>query len=386
MSVSRRTFLTSLGAGGAGVIALPLISARGREALYAFQSSTGRRADRAASKAPGIVRIDSNENPNGPGARVFEAMKGAFGEANRYPFQYEEDLRDAIAKSHGIRAENVLLSAGSGELLRVTVQALTSRERAVVVASPTFETSANYAKFLGNAVRSVPVDKQLRLDLGAMADASKGAGLVYFCNPNNPTATVHGKAAVADFIAAVNKSSPATTILVDEAYHEYVDDPSYATAIPLAMQNPTVIVTRTMSKVFGMAGMRCGYAIGRPEALAKLSPWILDSGVNQLALAGAALAITDKAHIAEEQKKNREAKAFTSKFFEGIGYQVGASDANFLMLDIKKDVAQFKAKALARGVAVGRQFPPLNTHLRISIGTMAEMQKATEALKPLLVG
>jgi histidinol-phosphate aminotransferase len=384
MPVSRRAFLASLGAGGAGVIALPLVQGRGREALYAFQSSTGRRNDRMAAAAPGIVRIDSNENPNGPGARVFEAMRGAFAEANRYPFKYEEDLRDAIAKVHGIKSENVLLSCGSGELLRVTVQALTSKERALVVASPTFESSERYAKFLGNPVRAVPVDAKLRLDLAPMADAARGAGLVYLCNPNNPTATVHGKAAVTAFIEQVNKTSPETTVLVDEAYHEYVEDASYATAIPLALQNPRVIVTRTMSKVFGMAGVRCGYAIGRPEALAKLSPWILDSGVNQLALAGAAVAIADKAHIAEEQQKNRDAKAFTRKFFDGAGYHVGVSDANFLMVDIKKDVKQFKADALKRGVAVGRQFPPLNTSLRISIGTMAEMQKAAEALKPLL--
>ena len=384
MSVSRRAFLTSIGAGGAGVLALPLIQGRGREALYA-QSSTGRRADRMAAAANGIIRIDSNENPNGAGEKVFQAMHGAFAEANRYPFKFEEDLRAAIAKLHGVKSENVLLSCGSGELLRVTVQALTSKERALVVASPTFETSANFAKFLGASVRSVPVDAKLRLDLQPMAEASKGAGLVYFCNPNNPTATVHGKAAVAAFVEQVGKTSPQTTILVDEAYHEYVDDPAYATAIPLAMQNPHVIVTRTMSKVFGMAGVRCGYAIGLPEALDKISPWILDSGVNQLALAGAAVAITDTAHIAAEQKKNREAKAFTRKFFESAGFAVGISDANFLMVDIRKDVKLFKAEALKRGVAVGRQFPPLNTQLRISIGTLSEMQRAAEALKPILV-
>lgn len=384
MPVSRRAFLASLGAGGAGVLAMPLVQGRGREALFAFQSSTGRRADRMAAAAPGIIRIDSNENPNGPGARVFEVIRGTFSEANRYPFTLEAELREAIAKVHGIKTENVLLSCGSSELLRVTVQALTSRERALVAASPTFELSANFATFIGSPVRAVPVDARLRLDLAPMADAAKGAGLVYFCNPNNPTASVHGAAAVSAFVAQVGQSSPETYVLVDEAYHEYVDDPSYATAIPLAMQNPHVIVTRTMSKVFGMAGLRCGYAVGRPETLAKLSPWLLDSGVNQLVLAGAAVAVGDTAHIAEEQKKNRETKAFTRKFFEGAGFAVTPSDANFLMVDIRKDVKAFKAAALRRGVAVGRQFPPLNTHLRISIGTMAEMQRATEALKPLL--
>lgn len=385
MAVSRRSFLASVGAGGAGVLALPVVNWRGAESLHAFQAAQAsqaslagdsRRADRLMAARPGMIRIDSNENPNGAGARVFDAIRAGLGQTNRYPVQSEEDLIAAICKVHGVKPENVRLGCGSGELLRAGVQAFTGPDRALVSPAPTFETPAGFARFIGTPVASPRVDARLRLDLDAMVDAAKGAGLVYFCNPNNPTATVHGKAAVEGYVAQVNRVSPQTTILIDEAYHEYVEDPSYASAVPLALANPRVFVTRTFSKVFGMAGLRVGYAIGQKATLAKMAPWMLGSNVNQLALVAAATAVGDAPHIAAEQRLNREARNYTRRFFEGAGYQVGACEANFMMVDIRRDVTAFKSACIAKGVAVGRPFPPLATHLRVSIGTMAEMKKA----------
>lgn len=388
MAVSRRAFLASLGAGGAGVLTLPMVSWRGSEALHAQQAVTSgreaRRADRLLSVRPGMIRLDSNENPNGPGLRVFDTIRHGLGGANRYPVKSEDDLVGAIAKSHGIKSENVILGCGSGELLRVAVQAFTSPHRALISPAPTFESMAHFATFIGSALREPPVDARLQLDLGAMLDASPGAGLIYFCNPNNPTATVHGSAAVTGFVTDVGSRSPDTFILIDEAYHEYVEDASYATAIPLALANPQVIVTRTFSKVFGMAGLRVGYAIGQPETLARMSPWLLGSNVNQLALVAAAASVGDRTHIATEQRRNREARAFTRKFFESAGYTVGACEANFMMVDIHRDVKAFKAECIKKGVAVGRPFPPLSTHLRLSIGTMPEMTRALEVFRTTL--
>lgn len=381
MPLSRRTFLAALGASGAASIAL---SGRGREPLIARSPHAARQSDRALAKAQGMIRLDSNENPNGPGERVFEAFRNAFSEANRYPFALENDLKAALAKVHGVRPEHILLACGSTEILKVAVQTFASPQRALVAPTPSFEFPAVIAGILGFPVRKVAVDAKLRLDLTPMAEAAKGAGLVFFCNPNNPTATVHGKADVAAFIAQVGKVSPDTVILVDEAYHEYVDDPTYATAIPLALQNPNVLVARTFSKVFGLAGLRVGYAVGRPETLARMERAMLPSGINQLALAGATLAVGDAAHIAEEQRKNREAKAFARAWFEKAGYSVGPSEANFLMIDIHRDVKAFKAACLKQGVAVGRPFPPLNTHLRLSIGTLAEMEAAVQVFQGIL--
>jgi histidinol-phosphate aminotransferase len=154
--------------------------------------------------------------------------------------------------------------------------------------------------------------------------------------------------------------------------------------IPLAVTNPRVIVTRTFSKVFGMAGLRAGYAIGMPDTLKRMQPWMLGSNVNQLALAAALTTINDKAHIAEDVKKNAAARDFTRKFFESAGYKIHSADANFLMVDIHRDSRAFKLEVAKHKVAIGRQFPSLPTYTRVSIGTMPEMKKAVAAFEKVL--
>ena len=384
MTVSRRSFVATLGAGGVGVLAAPLITWRGHEAAYAFQGVSERRADRLLAAKPGMIRIDSNENPNGPGLKVFEAIRKHYSDANRYPVIQEDELIAAIAKAQGVKEANVILGCGSGEVLRSAVQAFTSPWKGLVSPEPTFEAPGNFAKFLSHPVLSPPVDSKLRIDLDAVRDASRGAGLVFLCNPNNPTATVHSKSDVTSFIEQVNRLSPETTILVDEAYHEYVESPAYGTMIPLALTNQRVIVARTFSKVFGMAGLRAGYLIGHPDTLKRVSSWQLGSNVNQLALAAATYAIADSQHIAAEQRKNTETRAFTRKFFEGAGYPVHAAEANFFMVDVRRDAKEFKLDCVKHNVAIGRKFPNLPTHARISIGTMPEMKKAVEVFKKVL--
>jgi histidinol-phosphate aminotransferase len=377
MTVSRRHFVSALGLGGAGLVAPPFFGGRGHEDRLASWLL-------APDSPAGLIRLDSNENPNGPGPRALEAIRGMFGEANRYPDDPERALVAAIARELGVAEENVILGCGSSEILRMCVEAFTSTAQHLVSASPTFELPANFARTMGRPVMSVPVDGKLRLDLGAMADKAGGAGLVFFCNPNNPTATVHGEVAVRDFVARVHRDSPATMILIDEAYHEYVDDPSYKTAIPLALADTNVIVSRTFSKVFGMAGLRAGFAIAHRETARRMQGWRLGSGVNVLAAAAATVAFGDREHIALEQRRNREAKAFTRAFFEKAGYEVGVSDTNFLMIDLRRDMRPVREACRKEGIAVGRPFPPLTTWLRISVGTMEEMQKATEVLRRAL--
>ncbi len=383
MSVSRRSFVATLGGGTASLIASPLITWRGHESLFAFQSPEPQ-AERLLASQPGMVRLDSNENPNGPGARAIAAITEHFAGSNRYPVKEPQDLIAIIAKLHGVAPTNVILGCGSGELLRAAVYAFTSPTKGIVAPEPTFEAPGNFAKFLNHPVISPKVDAKLRIDLDAMADGAKGAGLVYLCNPNNPTATVHGKSDVAAHVEKVNRASPETTILIDEAYHEYVEDKSYATAIPMALTNPRVVVTRTFSKVFGMAGLRAGYAIGQADTLKKMTPWLLGSNVNQLALAAAATTVGDAAHIAAEVRKNAEARALTRKFFESAGYTVHAAEANFLMVDIHRDPKAFKLECAKQKVAIGRAFPPLPTHARVSIGTLPEMKKAIAVFRTAL--
>jgi histidinol-phosphate aminotransferase len=385
MPVSRRSFVATLGAGATGLFAAPLITWRGHEELLAQAAgSSEARAERLLASQPGMIRLDSNENPNGPGRRALDAISHRYGFANRYPVKESDDLQQVLAAVHHIRPENVALGCGSGELLRAAVQTFTSPSRALVAPEPTFEAPGNFARFIGTPVRSPKVDAVLKLDLDAMADASRGAGLVYFCNPNNPTATVHGASDVNAFVERALRASPDLMILVDEAYHEYVADPSYATAIPLALANPRVIVTRTFSKVFGMAGLRAGYVVGQPETLKRITPWLLGSNVNQLALAAATTTLTDSAHIAEEVRKNWEARAFTRSFFEKAGYTVHSTDANFLMADIRRDSREFKLACARQHVAIGRQFVSLPMYTRISIGTMSEMKKAVPVFQRVL--
>jgi histidinol-phosphate aminotransferase len=381
MPQSRRSFVTALGLGGAGLLAPPAWGGRGREARLADWFA----APSLPPQKSALIRLDSNENPNGPGAKAFEAIRAMFGEANRYPDAPEDALLAAIAREHGVGEENVILGCGSSEILRLCVEALVSTAQHLVTASPTFELPANFARTMGRPVVSVPVDDKLRLDLEAMGSKAGGAGLLFFCNPNNPTATVHGDTAVRDFVARVRRDSPATYILVDEAYHEYVDDATYKSAVPLALADPNVIVSRTFSKVFGMAGLRVGYAIVHRDTARRLRPWRLGSGVNVLALAAAAATVSDREHIALEQRRNRDAKAFTRGFFEKAGYEVGASETNFLMVNLRRDMRPVREACRKEGVAVGRPFPPLANWLRVSIGTMDEMQRAAEVFRKVLV-
>lgn len=389
MSVSRREFLTlgaiSAGAASAGILSVPLITARGREAsAQGVGAVADRKADRRMAARPGMIRIDSNENPMGPGKRVYDTIRRHVTESNRYPVLAEDNLMELIARAHRVSADHVILGCGSGELLRAADHAFTKPGAGLVTADPTFEAPAAFARFLGAPVKLVPVDARLGLDLDAMLAAARGAGLVYLCNPNNPTATAHSKADVTSFVETLNRASPATTVLVDEAYFEYVDKPGFGTVIPLAAVNPRVVVLRTFSKVHGLAGLRVGYAIGRPEVLARMKAWTLGSNVSQLALVAAAAAFDDSATVLEEVKRNNEVKRFTRRFFREAGYAMSDGDANFMMVDLRRDAADFKRRAVERGVAVGRQFTSLPRHSRVSFGTMAEMRRAVDVFAELL--
>lgn len=333
--------------------------------------------------AAGLIRLDKNENPSGPFASARKAIEAAMVDAGRYPGAAEAVLADAIARSHGVKPENVVMSCGSEEILKLCTERFTAAGRGVVGGQPTFESPATHATRLGRPVVSVPLTKTLHLDLDRMATAARTSGLVFLCNPNNPTSTVHNAATVRAFLARVRKEAPQAMILVDEAYHEYVEDPAYASMIP-ETKDPNIIVSRTFSKVFGMAGLRVGYAICAASTAAKLEPWRVDSGVNQLAAAAALASIEDKGAISGEVTRNREVRAMVTKWFSDRGMVPAKSDANFVFVDIKRDVKPVIAACFEKGIAVGRPFPPLETHLRLSIGLAEETGKALDVLKSIL--
>lgn len=387
MSLSRRGFIRSVSAGRSGPVSVALIAARGREAHVAEAWPHDSEAVFAAPAGPEI-RISSNENPLGPGKTAVDALLGNFGQYGRYPFNsrpLDVEFEAAIAKKFNVKRENVVLGAGSGEILRNAVRAFTSGSKPLVTGTCSFENCPRTAEQIGSAVKLVALDSKLRLDLDAMAADAKGAGLVFFCNPNNPTATVHGASAVAEFVKKIRQTSPDTAILIDEAYFDYVTDPSYATAVPLAIENPNVFVTRTFSKAYGMAGLRAGYAIGQPDTIKKLARFKMPYNVSVPSQTAAVASLGDQAHIDAERKRNTEVRDFTVKAFESWGYKPTASQGNFIFVDLRRPAKTFREACAAHGVIIGRDFPPYEkTHSRISIGTMEEMQKAVEVFKRIL--
>jgi histidinol-phosphate aminotransferase len=386
MPVSRRGFLRLAAAEG---ISGAFLSARGLEAHLAEAQTPDTRVRPVLPPGVDEIRISSNENPLGPGTVALDAIVGKFPEAGRYPFNSspsETDLVAAIAAKYRIKPENVVLGAGSQEILKSAMRAWVSRARPFVTALPTFENCTAFAKRFGLPLIEVKVDSACRLDVEPMiAAASRGAGLVYFNNPNNPTATVHSAKTVTGMVEQVRRVSPGTVFLIDEAYHDYVTDPSYRTAIPLALSTPNVVVARTFSKAYGMAGMRIGYAIGMADSVQPLAKLKMPYNVSVFGIAAAIASLGDPAHIEAERARNTEVRAFTMKALQEIGARPADSQSNFLFVDIGRPAKEFRDACAKSGVMVGRDFPPFDkTHCRISIGTMDEMKKATEVFRSVL--
>jgi histidinol-phosphate aminotransferase len=336
------------------------------------------------------IRISSNENPLGPGKAAIDAILGKFPEANRYPFNsspLDADLEILLGKLNGGKRENIVLGTGSQEILRNAVRVFMSPTKHLVEASPTYGNCSGQARQLGWPIKTAPVDAKLNTDLSALVPLVKGAGLVYLCNPNNPTATIMSGQAVSDFIAEVRKTSPTTMILIDEAYSDYVTDKSFSSAIPLALSTPGVMIAKTFSKAYGMAGVRVGYGIGQAESIRKMARYRMPYNVNTFGVAAAIASLKDPQHIKEEVARNTAVRDFTIKALADIGYKSSDSQTNFVFTDIGKTMtaAAFRDACAKHGVMVGRDFPPLEKQwARISIGTMDEMQKATEVFRQVL--
>jgi len=382
MSLTRRRLFQRLVTLDENSLNPEVISDRGREARVGFVEQT-------APAGAKQVRISSNENPLGPGQHVLDAIVGKFPEAGRYPFnavQNEGSLPAAIAATFpGAKRENVVMGAGSGEILTNAVRAFTSSAKPLATPWPSFENPRDTAKKIGTPVREVKLSDKLGVDIEKTIEASKGAGLVFFCNPNNPTATVHSAATVADFVKRVRAASPDTVILIDEAYHDYVTDPNYKSAIDIALTTPNVFVTRTFSKAYGMAGLRIGYAIGHAPTIKRLNDFKMPYGIGTPHIGAMLAGLGNPKHIEAERKRNTDVKAFTVKAFADMGFTATDSQTNFIFVDLKRPAAPFRDACAAAGVLVGRDFPPYEkTHCRISIGTMAEMQRAVEVFQKVL--
>jgi histidinol-phosphate aminotransferase len=382
MSLSRRRFVRDVGLGGAGLLSTASIIGRGREAM-AFEAG-------GFVQPPddgGFIRISSNENARGPGKKTVDALHNAISPrvGRGYPPDYTGDLVGVIASVYSVSRDNVIVGTGSGPILEGATRAFCSPSKHLVTAAPTYGTPDQAAKRIGAEVKFIRVDRSMSLDLSAMAEAAKGAGMVFFCNPNNPTGTAHNLAAVEQFVRRVKLSSPETRILIDEAYIDYAHDPAIKTAAPLTRDVPGVFVTRSFSKAHGMAGLRLGYAIGQPDTVQAIArTWNLGS-VNTLTAAAGIATLRDTAHMEEERAENARVRDFTLQAFRSLGYEASDCHTNCIFVDLKRPAKVFRDACAALKVQVGRDFPPFeNTHSRITLGTMAEMRQAVDVFRKVL--
>jgi histidinol-phosphate aminotransferase len=359
ISISRRKFAQLLGVGAAAAVVKPTLS---------FAKPT---APAARSTTAGVVRLSANENPYGPSPKAFKAMTDAFGLACRYPDEHAASLVDALAKMNGVNRDQILLGDGSGEILKLCAETFSgSTSGKLIAADPTFEAILNHAAIAGAEVVKVPLTGSFSHDLAKMGAAAQD-GLIYICNPNNPTASITPKNEIREFIA---KTPPQTMILVDEAYFHYADSPDYESVIPLIKDRPNLIVARTFSKIYGMAGLRCGYGIAQKETIERMRPHQPWDSVNCMALAAASASLDDPNQLANGRRLNSEARTFVTGELDKAGYKSIPSQANFIMFDCKRPVVPLIQTLKERNVQVGRLFPALPDHMRLTIGKKSEME------------
>jgi histidinol-phosphate aminotransferase len=376
--------MKTMGVGAAGAYAATLISTRRQESI-AFAAQTGIPVDE-------VINLANNENPMGPGQPVLDAVVnslGTHGEVpGRYPFMMARPLDEAIAAKWNVKPENVLVGAGSTQILVNATQSYTSNSHALVGSLPTYEECFGYAALVGHKTKAVPLTSHLTMDLDQTFYACKGAGMLFYCNPNNPVASLVDPAEGAEFIKRVLKMNKDIRILVDEAYIDYVTTPGHKTMIQEALEEPRLIVARTFSKAYGMAGLRVGYAIAHPDTIKELDKYNMGNSISTLSYAAATAAVErdakDASFIPNERERNTAARSFTRKWFHDRGYTDTDAQANFMFVDVKMPIEDFQAGCRAEGVLVGRPFPPLWTHCRISIGTMDEMQRAVQVFDKVL--
>jgi histidinol-phosphate aminotransferase len=347
MALTRRRFVQTVGI-GAGAALTSNIWGRGREnsVWSAFDA-------RLEAVDKGVICIASNENPVGPGKKVLDSLRALL-EGGAKPGRYSNQtgqLTEAICAHFKVKPDNVLLSEGSTEIVKLS--------------------------------------SEFKIDLDPFLAASKGAGLVFYCNPNNPTATYVGAKATRDFLQKLHSASPETTVLVDEAYFDYVTDPDHETHVPIAVENPRVIVARTFSKAYGMAGLRQGYAIAHADTIKKLRPWVGSSGagsLNVFGMAAATVAIAqDASFTTNERARNKAVRDIATKWFNERGMKPTDCQANFMFVNIGTPAKAFREACRAKGVMVARDFPPFEkTHARITLGTMEEMTKALQVFGEVL--
>jgi len=328
---------------------------------------------------PDAVRINANENPMGPCPAAIEAIQKIVPKGGRYHFDQANGFAEALAAVESVSTTHVLPGAGSSDLLHRSVMAFTSPKRPLVVAEPGYEAPSSAARFMEAKVIAVPLRKDYSHDAKAMAEAAADAGVIYICNPNNPTGTVTRKEDI-DYIVA-NKPK-GCIVLIDEAYIHFSSSATPAT--PHVAADKDVIILRTFSKLYGMAGLRAGAAIARPDLLEKLRKFGGLTIMPATGMAGATASLKDKNLVAERRKILADIRDDLFAWLEKRQYSFIRSDANMVMIDSKRPGRETTAAMLEQKVAIGRTWPSLPNHVRVTIGTSEEMAKFKTAFERVM--
>jgi len=361
MPISRRALLRQIG-----------VSAVASAAVPALPDLCPPIARSAASGESALIRLDKNENAYGPSQKSVEAMQSSLTLLNRYPNSETENLVNKIAGLHNIKAKQVTLGAGSIEILRMAGAAFLRPGKKLILASPTFDAVADIVSNLGAEVVAIPLTKTYAHDLDAMlAHTDASTGLIYICNPNNPTGTLTPRAELETFLRKVGEKSP---VIIDEAYHHYVKAiPAYESFIDHSVDYGHTIVFRTFSNIYGLAGLRVGYAISSPELARSLSANRLQFGINVAGARAAAAALEDPDHVRLSAKRNTDDR---QEFFNQANARMNRwidSHTNFVMLNGGLPPQQIVAHFQKNGILLGPLIHEMPKYVRVSLGTPKEM-------------
>lgn len=372
--MERRSFLRTglAGVGVAGLSATPLAATVTPRALAPIFDPR--------SSADGIVKLSSNENPLGLSPAARDAIVNGLDEANRYPGNTGDAVYGALAEFLNLSRDHLFLGAGSTEILRVSVQAWAGPGARLIYAQPTFEDVPGYAAPFPFEHVTVPLTSSYEHDIGRMreeAEKSSGPTIVYICNPNNPTG---GVTPVAPIESWMREAGEQTLFLVDEAYFEFVDSPDYRTAIPFVRDMPNVIVVRTFSKIYAMAGIRLGYGVAHPSTVRRIQPFVTRNNPNHLAGVAAVASLTDAELVGRSVAVNNEARSIVTDCLDDLGLEYLPSHTNFIMHQIRSELLTYNNRMMDAGFSVGRPFPPMLDWSRLSMGMPEDMARFAETL------
>lgn len=360
MSLSRRHLLHALGIGAVGSV------------LHFPDQLIAQAPSPKSSKAGDFILLNNNENPYGPSEKTMMAMREALVQCNRYPDRQRDELLQQLASVHRVSPEQIALGCGSTEILRAAVHAFVGKSDRVIMALPTFEAIGDYARAVGAEIVPVPLNKYFAHDLPAMlAQVNASTKLIYICNPNNPTATLTPYKEIEAFIPKLPKS---TYVLIDEAYHDFAEPSAmYRSFLEQPIGDPRIIVLRTFSKIYGLAGIRLGYGVSSSSTASKLRDHLTQDNVNAIAAAAGIAALQDRTALFAAIKRNADDRQEFFNSAQGRALKPIPSHTNFYMMDITVPTATAIEHFKKHNILVGRPFPPMDTFLRVSLGLPQEM-------------